>query len=100
MIQVGDTIEELRLFIEIYPRIGEITTGRIVGKGVNGINKEYPTSKSSRIGEDGRRINIGRKKIIGVSKIRGMTERDRDNNSRMINMNNGVTMKEEEIRKI
>ena len=97
MIQVGATIAGVHLFIEVYPRIGGITTERIAGKGVNGINKECLTSKSSRTGEDGRKIIIGRNKIIGVSKVRGMTERDHDNNSN--NMNNRVTMKEEEIRK-
>jgi hypothetical protein len=97
MIQAGATTEELHLFIEVYPRIGGITTGIIVGEGVNGINKKFPTSKFSRIGRAGKGINIGRNKIIGVSKIRGMTERDRDNNSS--NMNNGAIMKEEEIRK-
>jgi hypothetical protein len=99
MIQVGATIAGVRLFIEVYPRIGGITTGRIAGKGVNGISKKYPTSKSSRTGKAGRRINIGRKKIIGVSKVRRMIERDQENNSRMINMNKRATMKEEEIRK-
>jgi hypothetical protein len=95
MIQAGDTIEELRLFIEIYPRIGEITTGKIVGKGVNGINKKYLTSKFSRTGGDGKGTNIGRNKIIGVSKVRGMTARDHNNNS----MNKRAVMTEEEIRK-
>ena len=98
MIQVGAIIEELHLFIEVYPRIGGITTGRIIGKGVNGINKGYPTMKFNRTGGIGKGINIGRKKTTGVSKIQGMTERDHDNNSRMINMNKRETMKEEEIR--
>jgi hypothetical protein len=104
MIQAGVTIADVRLFIEAYPRIGGITTGRIVGEGVNGITKQYPTSKSNRTGEDGRGIIIGRNKIIGVSRVQGMTERDRDNNGNNMNsraaMNNGETMKEEEIRKI
>ena len=103
MIQDGATIAGVRLSIEVYPRIGGITTGRIIGKGVNGINKECLTSKSSRTGEDGRKIIIGRNKIIGVSEIREMTERDHGHNSNNMNnreaMNNGATMKEEEIRK-
>ena len=69
MIQVGAIIEELHLFIEVYPRIGGITTGRIVGKEINGTTKQYPTSKSNRTGKDGRRIIIGRNKIIGVSRV-------------------------------
>ena len=99
MIQVGAIIKELRLFIEVYPRIGGITTGRIVGECVNGINKKYPTSKFSRTGRTGRKISIGRNKIIGVSKILRMTKKDHDNNRRMKNMNNRAIMKEEEIRK-
>jgi hypothetical protein len=95
MIQAGATIAGVHLFIEVYPRIGGITTERIVGKGMNGINKEFPTSKSSRTGEDGRRIIIGRNKIIGVSRVRGMIEKDHDNND----MNRRAIMKEEEIRK-
>jgi hypothetical protein len=69
MIQVGATIEGVHLFIEVYPPVGGITTGRIVGKGINGINKEYPTNKFNRTGEHGKGISIGRNKIIGVSKV-------------------------------
>ena len=94
MIQVGATIEGVHLFTEVYPQVGGMTTGKIVGKDINGINKEYPTSKSNRTGGAGKRINIGRSKIVGVSKIR--TEKDH-NNSR--SMNNRETMKEEKIRK-
>ena len=97
MIQVGATIEGVHLFTEVYPQIGGIITGRIVGKGINGTTKQYPTSKSNRTGGAGKRINIGRSKIVGVSKVRGMTKGDHDNNSN--NMNNRVIMKEEEIRK-
>jgi hypothetical protein len=70
MIQVGAIIEELHLFIEVYPRIGGITTGRIVGKEINGINKECLTSKFNRTGRTGKKISIGRNKIIGVSKLK------------------------------
>jgi hypothetical protein len=93
-IQVGATIEDVHLFIEVYPQVGEMTTGKIVGEGMNGINKECPTNKFNRTGGTGKGISIGRKKITGVSKIR--TERDHDNNS---SMNKRETMKEEEIRK-
>jgi hypothetical protein len=103
MIQAGATIAGVRLFIEVYPRIGGITTGRIVGKEINGTTKQYPTSKFSRTGEDGRRIIIGRNKITRVSRVQEMIEGDRDNNMNNMNsrvaMNNGATMKEEEIRK-
>jgi hypothetical protein len=66
MIQAGDIIVGLQLFIEVSPQIGGITTGKIVGEGMNGINKECPTSKSSRTGEDGRKISIGKSKTVGV----------------------------------
>jgi len=69
MIQVGVTIEGVHLFIEVYPQIGGIITGIIVGKGINGINKEYPTSKFNKTGGTGKGIIIGRNKIIGVSKV-------------------------------
>ena len=69
MIQVGATIEGVHLFTEVYPQVGGMTTGKIVGKDINGINKEYPTSKSNRTGGAGKRINIGRSKIVGVSRI-------------------------------
>ena len=92
MIQVGATIEGVHLFTGVYPPVGGMTTGRIVGKEINGINKECHTNKFKRTGGDGKRIIIGRNKIIGVSKVRGMTEIDHDNNSIK-------TMKEEEIRK-
>jgi hypothetical protein len=94
MIQAGVTIAGVRHFIGVYPRIGGITTGRTVGTEINGTTKQYPTSKSSRTGGTGKGIIIGRNKITGVSRVQGMTEWDHDNN-----MNNGATMKEEEIRK-
>ena len=69
MIQVGATIEGVHLFTEVYPQVGGMTTGKIVGKGINGTTKQYPTSKSNRTGGAGKRINIGRSKIVGVSRI-------------------------------
>jgi hypothetical protein len=99
MIQVGATIAVAHLFPAGYPQVGGMTTGKIAGEGVNGTTKQYPISKFKRTGGTGKGISIGRKKIIGVSGIRGMIEIAHDNNSRMINMNSGAIMKEEEIRK-
>jgi hypothetical protein len=100
MIQVGATIEGVHLFTEVYPQVGGMTTGKIVGKGINGTTKQYPTSKSNRTGGAGKRINIGRSKIVGVSRIRRRTEINHGNRLEMINnMNNRESMKEEEIRK-
>ena len=98
MIQVGAIIVGLQLFIEVCPQIGGITTGRIVGKEINGINKECHTNKFKRTGGDGKRIIIGRNKIIGVSKVRGRTKSDHGNNNSR-KSNNSEIMKEEEIRK-
>jgi hypothetical protein len=69
IIQVGAAIEELHLFIEVYPQTGGMTTGRIVGEGINGTTKEYPISKFNKTGEAGKRADIGRSKIVGVSKV-------------------------------
>ncbi|OGP90269.1 MAG: hypothetical protein A2031_08855 [Deltaproteobacteria bacterium RBG_19FT_COMBO_43_11] len=69
MIQVGATIEALHLFIEVYHQVGEMITGNAVGKGSNGNINEYLTSKFNRIGTNGKRINIGKNKIIGVFEI-------------------------------
>jgi hypothetical protein len=46
-----------------------MTTGKIVGKGINGTTKQYPTSKSNRTGGAGKRINIGRSKTPGASRV-------------------------------
>jgi len=91
MIRVGDTIGGVHLFIEAYPPVGGMTTGKIVGKGINGINKEYPTSKFNKTGETGKKTSTGRNKIIGVSGIRGMIESAH-------NSNNRETMEKEESR--
>ena len=69
MIQAGATIGGIHLFIEAYPQVGGMTTGRIAGKVINGINKEYPTNKFKRTGGHGKKISIGRNKIIGVSRV-------------------------------
>jgi hypothetical protein len=68
MIQVGATIEGVHLFTKVYPQVGGMTTGRIVGKGINGTTKQYHTSKSNKTGGTGKRISIGRSKIAGVSR--------------------------------
>jgi len=69
MIQVGPAIEVFLLFIEGFHPIGGITIGSVAGKGMNGITNEYPTNKSNGTGATGKRADIGRSKIIGVSKV-------------------------------
>jgi hypothetical protein len=98
MIPVGDTIGAVRLFTGVYPRIGGIITERIVGKGVNGINKESPTIKFKKTGRHGKKISTGRNKIIGVSEAR-ISPKNHGNRLEKFSSHNSETMKEEEIRK-
>ncbi|MDI6743164.1 MAG: hypothetical protein QMD11_10565 [Smithella sp.] len=102
MMLVGATIGDVHLFTEAYPPVGGTTTGRIVGAGVNGSNKEFPTNKFSKTGEHGKEISTGRNKIIGASGIRGMIESDHNNRLEMFirhRSSNSEIIKEEEIRK-
>lgn len=69
MIQVGAIIGEIHLFIARYPQVGGITTGRIAGTVMNGINKECPTNKFNATGGHGKKISIGRSRIIGEYKV-------------------------------
>ncbi|PKN36627.1 MAG: hypothetical protein CVU62_14010 [Deltaproteobacteria bacterium HGW-Deltaproteobacteria-2] len=92
MTPAGAIIVGVHLFIAAYPPVGGMTTERVAGEGVNGINKESPTIKFSGTGEHGNEIGIGRNKIIGVSRVRGVPESDHNSN------NNRETMKEEEGR--
>jgi hypothetical protein len=68
IIQAGATIEMFHLFIEGYHQVGGMTIGSIVGKGINGTTDEYLTNKSNETGATGKRADIGRSKILGVSK--------------------------------
>jgi len=78
MIQDGANLSRASVLSirSVYPRIGgnNYRENSLEKKGVNGNHKECLTSKSSRTGEDGRKIIIGRNKIIGVFEIREMTE--------------------------
>ena len=67
--QVGPTIKAFHLFIKGYPQAGGMTTGIIVGKGMSGATNEYLTNKFNGTGTAGKRANIGRSKILGVSKV-------------------------------
>jgi hypothetical protein len=99
MIQVGATIKGVHLFIGVYPQVGGMTTGRIVGKGIHGINKEYPTSKCNRTGGHGKKLSIGRNKIDGVSRVLIKLLLDQKKRLGLLNKNKiGETMKEKEIR--
>ncbi len=69
MIQVGVTINTLHLFIVRCLHTGGMTIGGINGKGINGTTNEYLTIKFNGTGKNGKRTNIGRSKILGVSEI-------------------------------
>jgi hypothetical protein len=99
MMPVGATIEVVHLFIEAYPPIGGTITGRIVGAGVNGSNKEFPTIKFNKTGEHGKKISTGRNKIIGVSEVRISPKNNHNNRLEKFSSHNSETMKEEESRK-
>ena len=100
MIQVGAIIEELPLFIEGYLQVGEMTTGRIAGKEINGISKGYPTNKFNVTGGHGKGVSIGRNKIDGVSRVIIKLLLEQNKPLEMLNKKEIVeTMKDKEIRK-
>ena len=69
IIQVGATMKELHLFIEVYPHIGGMIIGNVVGEDISGTTSEYPISKFSKTGKAGKRTDIGRSKTPGVSRV-------------------------------
>jgi hypothetical protein len=69
IVQVGATIKTFHLFIKGYLQVGRMTTASIVGKGINGTINEYLTIKFNGTGATGKRADIGRRKIRGVSKV-------------------------------
>jgi hypothetical protein len=88
IVQVGTTIETFHLFIERYHQVGGMTIGGIGGKIINGTPNEYPTKKFNKTGATGKRTDIGRSKILGVSKIWN-TERTPNNKIATFNHNPG-----------
>jgi hypothetical protein len=66
--QVGAITDMFRLFIEVYHQVGGMIIGSIVGKDTNGNTNEYLTSKFNRTGAIGKKTDIGRSKMPGVSK--------------------------------
>jgi hypothetical protein len=69
IVRVGSIIKTFPLFIERYPQAGGMTTGSIVGEGGNGTTNEYPSNKFTKTGTTGKRIDIGRGKIHGASRV-------------------------------
>jgi len=69
MIQVGATIKELHLFMGMSPRAGEMIIGKAAGRVISGTAAKYLTRKFRKTGEAGKETNIGRNKIIGVSRV-------------------------------
>jgi hypothetical protein len=100
MIQVGVIIEGVHLFIEMFPQVGGMITGRIVGKEVNGISKEYLTNKFNATGGHGKGVSIGRNKIDGVSRVIIKLLLEQNKRLDLLNKNKiGEIIKEEKIRK-
>ena len=87
IIQVGATIETFHLFIEGYHQVGGMTTGIIVGEDINGTTSEYLTNNFNGTGATGEKANIGRSKILGVSKV---CNPERDHNSRLERFNQNL----------
>ncbi len=48
IIQVGATMKERHPFIEVYPPAGEMITGSVVGRGMNGTKKRVPHQEVQR----------------------------------------------------
>jgi hypothetical protein len=46
-----------------------MTIGSIVGEDSNGTTSEYLSNKFNGTGKAGKRINIGRSKTLGVSRV-------------------------------
>jgi hypothetical protein len=67
--QVGVIIEAFHLFMEGYPQVGGMTIESIVGEDSHGTTSEYLTSNFNRTGRAGKRANIGRSKMLGVSRV-------------------------------
>jgi hypothetical protein len=82
--RVGSTIKAYHLFIEGYHQVGGMTIGSIVGEGINGTTNEYPTNKSKGTGATGKRADIGRSKILGVSRVCN-PKRDQNNSLKRCN---------------
>ena len=67
--RVGPTIKAFHLFMQGYPQAGGMTTGIIVGGGINGTTNEYLTNKFRGTGRSGKRTGIGRSNKLGASKV-------------------------------
>ena len=91
-IQVGLTIIESLFFMQIYPQAGGMTTGIIVGKGINGTINECLSNKFNGTGAAGKRVDIGKNNKLGVCKVCN-PERDRKN--RQARCNDGPDHKKE-----
>ena len=69
IVQVGPTIETFHLFIDRYHRVGGMTIGSIVGESINGTTNVYPTKTSNGTGATGKGADIGKRNIVGESKV-------------------------------
>ena len=69
IVQAGATIETFRLFTAAYRRAGGMTTGSAAGEEINGTTSGYNTRNFNRTGAHGKRPDIGKSRIPGVSRV-------------------------------
>jgi hypothetical protein len=67
IVQAGAIMVMFPPFTGMCRPVGGMTIAGTVGKDVNGNTNPYTMSRLKRIGTTGKRTNIGRNKIIGVS---------------------------------
>ena len=67
--QVGSIIIACRPFMGGYLQVGGMTIGIVNGEGISGIANKYPTKNFKGTGEIGKKIDIGKSNLIGVSKV-------------------------------
>ena len=55
----------VHLFTEVYRQVGGMTIGSIVGKGINGINKNTPPASPTELEGLGKEQTLGEAKYLG-----------------------------------
>jgi hypothetical protein len=77
---VGDIIIMFLVFILMLIRVGEDTTERIIGTGIDGTTNVFLTSDLCRTGRAGRVTDIGRSREHGESRIINLDLNNRNRN--------------------
>ena len=68
IIIIGDglIITEFRVFILMSTRVGETTTGTVIGTDADGIMNEFQAKEFNRAGEAGKMIDVGKSREPGA----------------------------------